>query len=251
MVNDIENMEVIASFYTPYERVIEELEKYLKRKRVKIEEKNENGLIGWSDNRFVKIDIQNNGPVTVLYFYEKYSDESIMIDSELKKIGALTASMGALSNISSKGRSGGLTTSYGASKVLNAEKRILKKLIGPTFKRNIENLDAINEMKFVNEKCGSILIKGGAKYFNIEKGKITPILGNLIFGTKGVLYISDPSSGLATLIYIEREEIIRVSKGKLKRGFLYSSPTIRVETHGRWYDFFPINGRFKPWMGKY
>ena len=41
-------------------------------------------------------------------------------DAELKKIGAMTASMGALSGISSKGRSGGLTASYGVSKIGNA-----------------------------------------------------------------------------------------------------------------------------------
>ena len=254
-MKEIDNREVIVTYFISPKRVRKELSNYLKRKRVRIEVDDGKNIIGWSDNRIVRIKLFTvSKQVIVISFYEKYSDEAIQYDSAIRTIGALASATGAIKAATTKGRAGTLTTSYGVTKTLQAEKSIIRKLIGPTFKRNMLNLDRIEESIFITKNCGKILREGYAQalIFDKEKNKYRFIKGYLRFGEKCVLFKSNLTNNIHVLQLIPRDDILSLSKDLVKTSILGRWYTIKIITKNKdRYNYLPNDARIKKWINIY
>ncbi len=252
-MKEIENKEIIATYFIDGERIMQELYEFLKRKRVKIEIDDGKNIVGWNDNRIVKIQISNFGKVNLILFYEKYSDELIQYDASIRNIGVLATLSGSISAINSKGRSGALTIGYGATKALQAEKNIVKHLIGPVLRRNLLNIDSIQEDIFIKNNCGSILREGFAKSFiRNDKGKYSVAKGYLRFGTQCAYFKTVPESNILALHIIPKGSIKEVKKKLIKVGLLNSWYTVEIITKdSSVYNYLPLDGRLKRWIKMY
>lgn len=253
-MKEINNKEVIVTYFVPTERVKDELLKYLKRKRIRIEINDGKNIVGWNDNRIVKIELITSKQATVITFYEKYSDVTIKYDSGIRTIGVLASATGSIKAATSKGRSGALTVGYGTTKALQAEKNMMRKLIGPTFKRNMLNLDRIEEEVFITKNCGKILREGHSQafIFDKEKNRYISVKGYLRFGEKCIFFKSGISRNMIVLQIIPRNNILSLSKGFIKTSLLGRWYTVKIITKdNEEYNYLPNDARIKKWISVY